>query len=100
MIMRIAYGIEVEEPGNDEYISIAEKGLAVFAAALVPGKYLVETFPSLRFLPAWMPGAGFKRDGAFSKKVVGRFLDVPWRAAMDAMVRAFDENNFAGTFGN
>ena len=97
--MRVTYGIDVDEEKED-YVTMAEDVMVVFSSIFTHGKYLVETFPSLRFLPAWMPGAGFKRDGAFSKKVVGRFLDVPWRAAMDAMVRAFDENNFAGTFGN
>lgn len=26
-----------------------------------PGRFLVETFPFLRYVPEWFPGAGFQR---------------------------------------
>ena len=32
--------------------------------AFVPGRYWVEFFPFLRFVPAWVPGAGFQKDFA------------------------------------
>lgn len=31
------------------------------AIATVPGTFLVDAFPSLKHVPDWMPGAGFKR---------------------------------------
>ncbi|KAH9937827.1 cytochrome P450 [Epithele typhae] len=62
-VMRVTYGIEVDEDETD-YLTMAENVVAIFSSVFKPGKYLVEVFPVLRHLPSWMPGAGFKRDGA------------------------------------
>ncbi|KAI0827125.1 CyP450 monooxygenase [Trametes gibbosa] len=83
-IMRIAYGVEVTEE-DDEYVAMAEDGLAAFSTLLVPGKYLVELFPVLRFLPGWLPGVRFKRDAAEAKVVVHKVRDVPWARTLAAM---------------
>ncbi|RXW19106.1 hypothetical protein EST38_g6748 [Candolleomyces aberdarensis] len=32
-----------------------------FSDAVVPGRFLVNVFPSLKHVPSWFPGAGFKR---------------------------------------
>ncbi|RPD69162.1 cytochrome P450 [Lentinus tigrinus ALCF2SS1-7] len=83
-IMRISYGIAVDEEPTD-YIQIAEDTLAIFSSVFVPGKFLVETIPILRFVPAWMPGAQFKRNGREWTKIVYRLVELPWKRAMDAM---------------
>lgn len=46
---------------NDRYISLIEKVLSV-VVAFTPGRYLIETFPILRYMPEWIPGAGFQKD--------------------------------------
>ena len=84
--MRVSYGIEVDEESID-YLEMAETVLAIFSDVFLPGKYLVETFPSLRFLPSWMPGAGFKRDGKAWTKAVYRLVEIPWKQTKEAMVR-------------
>ena len=83
-IMRISYGIEVDEEATD-YIKMAEDTLAIFSYVFVPGKFLVETFPILRFVPAWMPGAKFKRDGKEWVKTVYKLVEHPWQQTMDVM---------------
>ncbi|KAH9899373.1 O-methylsterigmatocystin oxidoreductase [Cubamyces lactineus] len=76
-ILRIVYGIEVADH-NDKYIDIAEKGADVYIKVTVPGRYLVETFPILRHLPSWFPGAGFKRDAASWKPAVLALRNAPF----------------------
>ncbi|KAH9855895.1 cytochrome P450 [Lenzites betulinus] len=83
-IMRISYGI-VLDGMNDKYVDIAEAALAVFNIAFIPGKYLVETFPSLRCLPSWLPGAGFKREGTVWKPAVHRLRDTPYEHTLTKM---------------
>nr|VWP00930.1 Protein kinase domain-containing protein [Ganoderma boninense] len=61
-IMEVVYGIELTE--GDKFLSIAKKGAEIFSKALSPSRYLVELFPVLVHLPAWFPGAKFKRDVA------------------------------------
>lgn len=85
-IMRITYGIEVDEPGNESYLALVEEALAIFSAATVPGKYLVETFPVLRHVPAWFPFAKFKREAKAWKAKPLEVLHRPWEVAVNAIV--------------
>ncbi|RXW14495.1 hypothetical protein EST38_g11359 [Candolleomyces aberdarensis] len=59
-IMRVAYGFD-DIRRNEELIHNAEALIVGFADAVVPGRYLVNIFPSLKHVPSWFPGAGFKR---------------------------------------
>ncbi len=86
MIIRVAYGLEVIGE-NDKYIKIAEDAMDCFNIVFQPGRYLVQTFPSLRRIPSWFPGAGFKREFAAWFPVVRKIHEVPWEAAMAARVR-------------
>ncbi|KAF9033495.1 cytochrome P450 [Hymenopellis radicata] len=76
MILRIAYGIEVLD-NTDPFIIEAEKGMHAAAVAGRPGAFLVDTFPILRFVPSWMPGAGFKRWAKEANKSVTAMRDAP-----------------------
>ncbi|KAH9937813.1 CyP450 monooxygenase [Epithele typhae] len=77
MIMRISYGFELDAH-TARYLRLAEAGVRIFSAALVPGKYLVESLPFLRHLPAWAPGARFKRLARAWRTDVRRALEVPF----------------------
>ncbi|KAJ7692267.1 cytochrome P450 [Mycena rosella] len=59
LIMSIAYGIDVL-PTNDPYIKLARESMEGLALGGVPGQYLVDAIPTLKYIPAWLPGAGFK----------------------------------------
>ncbi|KAI0820677.1 cytochrome P450 [Trametes gibbosa] len=83
-IMRITYGIDIEK-ATIPYMAIAAQTMATFAATFVPGKYLVETFPILRFLPYWMPGARFKREADAWRPIVQRLRNTPWKATIADM---------------
>ena len=85
--MRVTYGIEIDDELETDYLAMAEEAMSSFSSVFAPGKYLVETFPALRFLPAWMPGGGFKNDCAEFKQLADRLLNAPWDATMEAMVR-------------
>ena len=87
MILRIAYGLEVDRPGNEKYLDLVEDGVAVFSTVLVPGAFLVEAFPFLRHFPAWFPGAGFKRNVVRWRHDIFNVLHIPWEAVKSMMVR-------------
>ena len=84
--IRVGYGIDVDEHKDTDYLGIAQRAMETFSLAFLPGKYLVEAFPILRYLPSFMPGAGFKREAAEWYPIVRRMRDVPWEAAMTALV--------------
>ncbi|KAI0712465.1 CyP450 monooxygenase [Earliella scabrosa] len=57
-VVKILYGIDVA-PENDRYVAMLDTVLES-ADAVAPGQCLVEFLPWLRYVPAWVPGAGFR----------------------------------------
>ncbi|KAJ3526779.1 hypothetical protein NMY22_g10036 [Coprinellus aureogranulatus] len=57
--MRAAYGLD-DIGKNRSIIQVAAKYVREFGEAITPGKFLVNTFPILKHIPAWLPGAGFQ----------------------------------------
>ncbi|KAH6905495.1 cytochrome P450 98A3 [Coprinopsis sp. MPI-PUGE-AT-0042] len=61
IIIRIAYGSSDHEL-NKARIAKVEHLNDSFLALLRPGRLWVDFFPALRFVPAWLPGAGWKKE--------------------------------------
>ncbi|OJT05054.1 O-methylsterigmatocystin oxidoreductase [Trametes pubescens] len=76
--LKIAYGYEKE---NDEFTQLlkdTEDAVGMFTIAALPGVFLVDTLPLLRFIPPWFPGAGFFRKlGIRTQQLVKAMVDVP-----------------------
>ena len=87
-IMSVAYGLDVQ-PHNDPYIATAEHGVHPLVAAAVPGAFLVDTLPFLKYVPEWMPGAGFQTKAREWKKLARRMVEVPYEAAKQRIVRCY-----------
>ncbi|KAJ7300689.1 cytochrome P450 [Mycena albidolilacea] len=77
IIMSVAYGIDVL-PSDDPYITLAHKAVYTFSIATVPGLYLVDTFPILKHIPRWVPGAGFKRQAEEWLKLSSGMREIPF----------------------
>ncbi|KAJ7251434.1 cytochrome P450 [Mycena rebaudengoi] len=80
LIMSIAYGIDTL-PSNDPYMETAEAAIDAMAQAAVPGRYLVDMIPILKYVPAWFIGAGFKRQARETKKLTVKMAQLPFQAA-------------------
>ncbi|KAF7369664.1 Cytochrome P450 [Mycena venus] len=77
LIMDIAYGIKVL-PSDDPYIQLAEKAMHDLSNASIPGAFLVDTFPAMKYMPSWLPGASFKHKANEWRKVVREVLEKPF----------------------
>lgn len=84
--MKIAYGIDVKE-SNDPYISIAEEALNGLAEAGVIGAFLVDMFPILKYVPSWVPGAGFQKKAARWKEVNITMAEKPFCFVKEQLVQ-------------
>ncbi|KIP07825.1 hypothetical protein PHLGIDRAFT_29862 [Phlebiopsis gigantea 11061_1 CR5-6] len=82
--LSIAYGIETQEE-NDPYIMHAERTLEAANAAMVPGAFLVDVFPALKYIPEWMPGASFKTKARIWKYSSLWTLNTPWEVVKRRM---------------
>ncbi|RPD54269.1 cytochrome P450 [Lentinus tigrinus ALCF2SS1-6] len=83
VIMRVVYGLDLKP--DDDYIHTGDRAITAFNLAFLPGRYLVETFPIMRFIPTWFPGAKFKRDAAGWRDAVLRMRNEPWEGAVKAI---------------
>lgn len=86
-ILSIAYGLQIQGE-NDPYIKMARAGVQAFDNAAVPGAYLVDSFPILKYVPAWFPGASFKRKANAWRKISQDMIKLTYAAAKQRLVGA------------
>lgn len=86
-ILSFAYGLPVKK-ANDPLMAQAQAGVECITATAVPGKYVVDVLPFLRYLPEWFPGATFHREAAEGRKLMRRFFREPFEAVKKGMVSA------------
>ena len=85
-IMKIGYGIAVQE-SNDPYISVAEDVLDGLARAGVPGTFLVDLVPILKYVPSWFPGASFQKKAAHWREVNHIMAEKPFHHVKEQLVQ-------------
>jgi cytochrome P450 len=56
-----------------------------FSEALVPGAHLVDIIPVLKYLPAWLPGMGFKSIAKNEKRIMFDQADKPYHFVKQQM---------------
>ncbi|KAK7034643.1 hypothetical protein VNI00_012285 [Paramarasmius palmivorus] len=86
IILSIAYGIEIL-PENDPHVAIAEQGVHAIIIAARPGAFLVESIPILRYVPAWVPGAGWRRQAEAWYQVTKSMINLPFGAAKEKIAQ-------------
>ncbi|EIM80551.1 cytochrome P450, partial [Stereum hirsutum FP-91666 SS1] len=77
-IMKIMYGLEVTDP-NHPFLVLGEKQVEMFSRAAMPGTFLCENIPALKYVPSWVPGATFKRQAAFWSRCDKQLRDEPFQ---------------------
>lgn len=88
--MRVAYGFDDPEV-NKTLLHDGETLLQAFGEAALPGRYLVNDVPMLRHVPAWVPGAGFRRKFEEMKVISKRVLQDSFERAKDDVVSQFSQ---------
>jgi hypothetical protein len=77
LIMRMAYGTE-DEPYIKSLIRNVETYLRAYFDFASPGRLFVTSFPIMQHIPAWFPGAKWKRT-LFSYRDMGiASIQTPW----------------------
>ncbi|KAJ6479873.1 cytochrome P450 [Mycena vulgaris] len=75
-IMKVAFGYSITG-AQDHFISVAEQSSKISGWAMSPGRWLVDYYPILRFIPSWFPLAHFKRQGAEWRSILDSISEVP-----------------------
>jgi len=82
----MAYGFPIKYK-NDPYIELAERALKSISESALPGKFLVNLIPALKYVPEWVPGAGFQKVAKEWKKIQIDFREAPFAKTVNDMVR-------------
>ena len=91
--LSMTYGINVH-PNNDPYIKIAEEANGAVAELLIPGAFLVDIIPILKYVPKWFPGAKFQSKAAMMRKHAAIMPNAMFAATEELMV--CDSSPFLG----
>ncbi|EKM54957.1 uncharacterized protein PHACADRAFT_208499 [Phanerochaete carnosa HHB-10118-sp] len=86
LIMSIGYAIDVQEK-NDPLLAAEEHAAECVKKTLVPGAYLVDILPFLKYMPEWLPGAGFQREAKAWRKSMLQVLHAPYDVVKERMAR-------------
>jgi len=75
---------------NDPLKSLAEKTMEIFGQAIQPGRFLVDVFPWIRFIPEWFPGTGWKKIAREWRQLSDRMYNTGYEWTLDQIVRIFE----------
>ncbi|THH13120.1 hypothetical protein EW146_g7061 [Bondarzewia mesenterica] len=89
VIMDVAYGLTIET-ADDPYLQRADEALAIIDKAGNPGSFYVDIIPILglfkvKYVPEWIPGAGFKRKAREWRAFVDMFMVMPFNSVKEDM---------------
>ncbi|KAF7374534.1 O-methylsterigmatocystin oxidoreductase [Mycena sanguinolenta] len=103
IIMATVYGYDVR-PINDHFVGISQDAMKRLSDSVFPGAVAVNTFPILRYIPSWMPGADFQRFAAECRQLIKEMREAPFnfvkqnmRDGTDStsvMARLLEENRY------
>ncbi|KLO17671.1 cytochrome P450 [Schizopora paradoxa] len=93
LIMMSVYGIPVQSR-EDRYISVAQAVMDAVSDAAKPGAWLVDMFPILKHLPAWFPGAYYKKVAKQWSSDVNELRKAPFGVAKSLMLKGLPAPSF------
>ncbi|KAJ7586754.1 cytochrome P450, partial [Mycena floridula] len=79
-ILDIVYGLQ-STSHEDPILINGERVMRSLSEASVHGRFWVEMIPLMRYIPSWVPGAGFQRQARLWKSWGEDFVNVPWDRA-------------------
>ncbi|KZV84168.1 cytochrome P450 [Exidia glandulosa HHB12029] len=94
--MMMVYGYNLVE-SHDVHIDLADKMAKLTNIASQPGRWLVDSFPWMEYIPEWIPGAGFKRFAKQLHSELEQFTDAPMRMTKERIVDGNAEPCFVVT---
>ena len=72
--MSMTYGIQIKGT-NDPFINLAEAVMKSASEAIIPGAFLIDVIPILKYVPEFMPGAGFQKQARIWQKIQEDFAE-------------------------
>ncbi|KAI1348904.1 cytochrome protein [Xylaria sp. FL0043] len=100
IILKIVYGYTVESHKPDPLVELVDTVMEQFSAATVPGAWLVDIFPALKYVPEWMPGGRWKRTAREWQRVLREVSEKPLQFARRRIASGNKDRSFVMDFHN
>ncbi|PPR03921.1 hypothetical protein CVT24_008106 [Panaeolus cyanescens] len=84
IIQRISYGAKVDSLDHP-FVRNAEAALAGVSEAGIPGRFLVDLMPILKYVPEWFPGASFQKKARVWRELNEKMVNWPFEAVKERM---------------
>ncbi|KAJ7285227.1 cytochrome P450 [Mycena rebaudengoi] len=91
--LRIAYGYTLQGE-KDPLVGLVTTVMEEFSAAITPGAFMVDVLPILKYVPSWMPGAGFKRTAKIWASHLSDIIDTPFKLVEEQLARGTAKDSF------
>jgi hypothetical protein len=87
LTLAVVYGYKPSS-ASDPFIELAEECVDILSNRIASGGGIwpVDIFPSLKNLPEWLPGGGFKKHARLWKAKMEEFVDRPYAFLKDSVV--------------
>ncbi|KAJ7761965.1 cytochrome P450 [Mycena maculata] len=93
VVLRITYGYTVQSE-HDPIVDLVNNAMAEFSECITPGAFLVDLLPILKYVPSWMPGAGFQRKAKVWADHVSQMLEEPFELVEKNLAQGSAQDSF------
>lgn len=93
MILRMTYGYAIEPDKPDVLVSLIKQTIFDFSQAANPMSWAVDLVPALQYLPAWFPGATFKKTARRFRNNLLASAHIPYNFARNQMVLSLSSSS-------
>lgn len=95
IILRIAYGYELQDVnGHDPLVDLVDAAIGQFSASTLPGAWLVDVMPILKYVPVWFPGANFQKFAKEWKECLSVMVEKPFNFTKQQMAEGVAPPSF------
>ena len=81
----LAYGLDVKGQ-EDPFVDLSERAVQSAVDAAIPGAFLVDLIPWLKYVPEWVPGARFQKTARVLRQLQEEFRNAPYNEAVKNLV--------------
>ncbi|PPQ99411.1 hypothetical protein CVT24_005398 [Panaeolus cyanescens] len=85
VIMEVVYGVKIRDSKDDPYVAAMQDSIDDISVAGVPGSFMVDFLPWLKYVPAWFPGASFQKVAARARERTHRLVVTPFNEVKAAV---------------
>ncbi|KAJ8131439.1 hypothetical protein O1611_g2188 [Lasiodiplodia mahajangana] len=93
VILKLLYGYTVEPHKPDPLVNIIDESTLQFSRTIMTN-WFVNTFPALKYIPAWMPGTGWKKVGMEWQRTLNEAMEKPFLFAKQQLANGIPKKSF------